>query len=111
MKYDKLDKETLRIYVFVDSGFITNADGTSQLGVIIFLADAKNNCHFLYCSPSKCSRVKRSMSACETYAFSVEYDYGVSLRYMFDSMGINIPLYIFTDAKGIFDTMNASKRL
>lgn len=51
------------------------------------------------------------MLANETYAFSLGYDYGVSLRLLFKNMGMKIPFYIFIDCKSIFDTITASKRL
>lgn len=51
------------------------------------------------------------MLAGEVYAFSMGYDYGMSLRMVFRQMKVDLPLYIFTDAKSIFDTITASKRL
>lgn len=35
----------------------------------------------------------------------------MSIKMLFHNMGIKIPLYVFTDAKSIFDTITASKRL
>lgn len=111
LKYPTLNKDTTRINVIVDSGYNTNTGGTSQLGMIIFLTDDTNKCHFVHWSSSKCPRITRSMLASETYAFSTGYDYGVSLRMLFKNMALNLPLYIFTDCKSIFDTITASKRL
>jgi len=51
------------------------------------------------------------MLAVETYAFSHGFDYGISLRMLLKSMKLEIPLYIFTDSKFIFDTITASKHL
>lgn len=111
LKYPKLDQSTLRLYVFVDSGYNTNADHSSQLGIVIFLADATGACHFLHWRSSKCPRITRSMLAGETYAFSEGYDYGVSLRLLMKAMHCDVPLYVLTDAKSIFDTITKSKRL
>lgn len=63
LKYRKLDNNSLRLLVFVESGCNTTADGTSQLGVVIVFADADNNCHFLHWSSTKSPRVTRSMLA------------------------------------------------
>ena len=111
LKYPKLGAATLKLYVIVDSGYNTNIVGTSQLGVIVFITDDRNRCHFFHWSSSKCPRITRSMLASETYAFSTGYDYGVSLRMLFKQMCIFLPLYVFTDCKSIFDTITASKRL
>lgn len=51
------------------------------------------------------------MLASETHAISVGYEYDVILGYMFKSMGMGIPIYIFTDCKSIFNTITAFNRL
>jgi hypothetical protein len=111
LKCPTLDKTTMKLYVIVDSGYNTNSDGTSQLGVIVLLSDATHRCQLLRWSSSKCPRITRSMLACETYAFSLGYEYGISLRMLLKEISIDIPLYVLTDCKSIFDTITTSKWL
>lgn len=49
------------------------------------------------------------MLAGETYAYLIGYEYGVCLRMVFKKMSVDIPLYVFTYCKSIFDTITASK--
>lgn len=51
------------------------------------------------------------MLAGETYGFSSGYDYGMTLKLLFQSMNKKIPLFILTDTKSIFDTLTTSRRL
>lgn len=111
LRYRKMDKDSLKLYCFVDIEYNTNEDHTSQLGMIIGLFDKHDTFHFIHWSSSKCQRATRSMLASETYAFSNGFDYAVSIKMLFHDMGIKIPLYVFTDSKSIFDTITASKRL
>jgi len=111
LKYSVLHKDKLRLYIFVDSGYHTNLDCTSQLRIIVFFTDYSNRCHFLHWPSAKCPRITKSMHASETYTFSAGFDYGISLRMLFKKMHIDLPLYVFTDCKSIFDTITDSKRL
>ena len=61
LKSYNLDQATIRIYVFVDFGYNTNLEQTSQLGLFVFLADKNNRVQFIYRSFSECQRVTRSM--------------------------------------------------
>lgn len=45
------------------------------------------------------------------HAFSNRFNYATSIKILFHAMGIKLTLYVFTDAKSIFDTITASKGL
>ena len=53
LKYPRLDSSSLQIYDFADSGYNTNIDHTSQLGMLVQLVDKINFCHFFSWSSSK----------------------------------------------------------
>lgn len=106
-----MDNESIKIYCFVDSGYNTNIDHTSQIGMIIELIDKHNTLHFLQWSFAKCQRSTCSILVSEKYSFFNRFDSAVSLKMLFNSMGLKISLYLFTHAKSVFDTITASKRL
>lgn len=94
-----MDPKSIKLHVFVDKGYNTNRDNTSQRGVLICLVDANDSCQTLHWASSKCQRITRSMLAGEVYSFLLGYDYGYGLRRLLRSMKVDVPLYIFTDAK------------
>lgn len=75
------------------------------------LIDNSNCCHFLHLASTESRPVTTSMPAAEVYAFSRRYEYGISVKIMLKELGVMAPLSIFTDAKSIFDTINAPKRM
>jgi hypothetical protein len=97
LKYHALDKNTLKSYAFVDSGYNTNIYHASQLSVILFIVDDSKKCHFIHWSSAKCPRNTRSMLASETYSFSLGLDHGISLRLLYKQMSVIMPFYVFTD--------------
>lgn len=102
LKYPTLDRKSPCLYVFVDAGYNTNVDGTSQLGVFVFIADKFNNGLFIHWFSSKCSRISRSMIASESHAFSQGYDCGIFLRLLFKKMCTDMPLYdIYFDFESV----------
>lgn len=48
LPYRRLDVKTLKLYVFVDRGYDTNVDNSSQLEMIICLVDSSCNFHLLH---------------------------------------------------------------
>lgn len=57
------DSHPLNLCIFLNSGFNTNVDLTTQLGMVIFLFDDANHCHFLYWESSKSQLLIMSMLA------------------------------------------------
>lgn len=51
------------------------------------------------------------MLASKTYAISNGFDYAMSIKMLCHTSGIKTPLYVFTHAESIFDTITASKKL
>lgn len=93
----------------MDSGY--NDDGTIQLEMAIFLVDRTQRCHFNYWSSSRCPHITSSILASEVYAFSLDFNYGMSRNLLFYSMNIKVSLCTFKDSQSILDTVTASKRL
>lgn len=48
LQYKSLDQKSTKLYVFTDSGYNSNREKTSQLGIIICLVDKFNNCQILH---------------------------------------------------------------
>lgn len=111
LQYMPLYNRSMKLYVFVDSGHNANRDKTSHIGVFVCLVDKLKNCQVLHRSSTKCQCVTNSMLSGEVYAFSLGYDYGISIRMVFRQMKVDVPLCTYTDAKSIFDTITASKLL
>lgn len=79
--------------------------------MFIGLVDGNYICKIIYWSSKKFQRITRLILVDKVYAFSIGYDFGVSIRMLLRKMEIDVPLYLFTDSKSIFDTITASKRL
>lgn len=65
---------SLRICAYSDSLFVTNADQSSQLKIILLLFDKINNAYVLHYVSFESRRVARSVISAEAYAFSGDYD-------------------------------------
>lgn len=59
----------------------------------------------------KCQRDKRYTLAVEVHAFSISYNYDMSLCMLPYQMKVHVPLYTFTDTKSILDTITISESL
>lgn len=60
MKYQKLHTDNFKIYVFVDNGYNTNQDATTQLGTIVYLVDKDKHCKIIHWSSNEFPRITRS---------------------------------------------------
>lgn len=72
-KYQKLDRESLQVWVYADASYATNADFSCQVEYLILLCDINNICHVLDFHSTKV-RVVRSIMAGKASAFMVTFD-------------------------------------
>ncbi len=83
-----------------------HADNTSQLRMVVVLADANGNACPIHYASWKSRRVSRSVLSAEVYALSACFDYAYTLRKDLEFMlGKKIPLYLFTNSMSIFDAI------
>lgn len=81
LRYGKLRYRTIPIRVYTDASFGTNDDLTSQLGYVVLLCDADNNCLLLDFSSKKCKRVVRSILGGDVYAFTEGFDCAYMIKH------------------------------
>ena len=118
IKIPKLELECLRVIGFSDASFASNADFTSQLGYICFLADASNNAIPIILKSYKARRVTRSVMAAEVISFSDMFDVCYTLSEDLRTLIKDkfTPVHPYTDSKSLFDVIsngssNTEKRL
>jgi hypothetical protein len=109
LKYPKLDLDSLRLRVCADASFGSNADGSSQLGYCIFLADKHGKCQLLTWSSHKSKRVTRSVAGAETMALADAFDSAYSLKHDLQAMLCReVPITVYTDSLSLFDVRTKS---
>lgn len=106
LKYQRLDKDSLKLKVYSDSSFANNDDHSSQLGYIVLLVDKTNKCNILHLSSHKSRRVTQSVLGGEVYAFADAFDIAYIMKHDLESItGKCIPLTMLTDSKSLFDVI------
>ena len=76
-----LDRHTLRMVVYSDASFNNLVENRSQLGYVILLSDASNQCALIHYSSHKSTRVTRSSMAAETLTFSNAFDNALIIKH------------------------------
>jgi hypothetical protein len=66
--------ETVHITTFVDASFAQNADGSSQLDVLVCLRGSTGKCNVLHAISAKSRRVARSSLDAEYFAMLEGFD-------------------------------------
>jgi hypothetical protein len=102
----ELEKESLRLLVFIDVSFANNRDLSSQIGYILVLADVKGRVNILHWSLVKCKRVTRSVLASKLYLIAHRFDIGASVKSTIKkALKLNLPLIMYTDSKSLYDCL------
>ena len=106
IRFPRLDFKTLELRVYTDGSFANNADGTSQFGHVILLADATGKCAVISYRSYTCRRRVRSVLGSETLAFVDGFDQAYLVREQLRAIfARRIPLKIFMDSKTLFDVL------
>jgi hypothetical protein len=96
----------LRLVVFSDAGFNTNADHTSQIGYIIALVDQTNIANVIAYISKKCRRVTRSVFASELLALMEAFDMGAALKeQLFEILGEHVALWCIVDSRTVYNAV------
>ena len=92
--------------VYSDTSFAKNPDGTSQLGNLILLADAKNDCIILSYRSYKCRRSVCSALAAETIAFVDTLYNAFLLSVRFRLIFVRkLPMRMLTESRSLYEVM------
>jgi hypothetical protein len=92
----------LRLVVFSDAGFDTNADHACQIGYIIALVDQTNKANVTAYTSKKCRRVTRSIYASELLALMEAFDMGTALKeQLFEILGEHVALWCILDSRTV----------
>lgn len=107
LRFLPLNPNRVEVAVFMDAGFGTNKDFSSQIGVITALRDpVSTRINLINVSSGKAKRVARSALAAETLATSDAFDVGYVLKKNMELMlGRTVKLILYTDARSLYHIM------
>lgn len=80
LKYVKLDRNSLKVVIFIDSSFANNRDLSSQIGFVICIADKNDKVNIIHWSFVKCKRITRSVLAVELYEMVHGFDIEIVIK-------------------------------
>lgn len=110
LQFPKLDQDSLKLVVYIDSSYANTVDHKSQLGFIVCLADKSQRCSILHFSSHKSHRVARSSMAAETLAFVDGFDNAFLIKHDLERiLARHIPLLMMTDSKALFDVLTRAR--
>lgn len=111
LRFFPLDLESMIMGVFLDAGFATNSDMTSQLGFVVALMDKSGNGNVVHYASTKSKRVTRSVLAAELFAMVQGFDDCSVLRLTLnDILGRVIPMHVYTDSRSLYDCLTNINR-
>jgi hypothetical protein len=109
LTYPKLDINLLTLKVYTDASYANNYDGSSQLGYIIFLAEATRKCQPIVWPSHKSRCVTRSVLGSETMAFADGFDAAYSLKHDLQTiLKRSVDILMYTDSLSLFDVITKS---
>ena len=117
IRFPKLDNiQDLQLIVYSDASYANLADGGSQGGQIIFLADSSLNCCPLMWKSTRIKRVVKSTLAAETLAFVEGCDMAflmakITAEIISNKRDTVLPIVCMTDNKSLFEAAQTVKTI
>lgn len=104
LRFIPLDTATICLAVFVNAGFATNKEPSSQLGFLIVLMSCRRKCNIIHYGGVKSKRVTRSVLEAELFAMTHGFDiaYTICLA-VNDIYGKIVPMKFYADSHSLFD--------
>jgi hypothetical protein len=100
-----LNRDRLKLMIFIDAAFANTTDLHSQIGYVICLIDDVR-VNLIHWSSIKCKRVIRSMLAAELYVMINDFDVEAIIKSIIERMlHISLSLILLTDSKSLYDCL------
>ena len=112
IRLPNLQKNTINVVGCSDASFASNLDHTSQLGYILFLADASSNFVPIIYKSYKARCVTTSVPAAELIAFSNLFDASYTLTKELEKLlgRRKVAVQLLTNSKSLFDIISKGSR-
>merc|ERR1712148_115696 len=109
----KIELQSVQMIVYTDASFANLPGGSSQLGYVVFIADAKGNSTPIAWASKKARRVARSTLTAETLAAVEGVDAGFAVKTVLEEILVRKlpPIILYTDNKSLYDTARTSNAL
>ena len=112
MKYVKLDFNSLRLVIFIDSFYVNNWDFIFQIDYVIYLIDASNRINILHWFSIKCKRMIRNVLTFELYKLIHKFNFEAALKTTIKKiLRFNISLIVYTDFRFLYQCLMKLKTI
>ena len=106
LKYVQLDRDSLRVVIFIDFFFVNNRDLSSQIDYVICLIDFINIVNILHWSSIKCKKMTKSVFVFELYVMTHEFDLKIVLKATLTRvLQFDIFMLICIDSKSLYECL------
>lgn len=93
------------------ASFSNSKESTSQLGLVIIIADKNGNVNIIDYLSIRCRKVTRGVMAAELHALILGFDLAyINREMMMEILGRGIPIEAYVDSRTVFDDITKDVR-
>ncbi len=105
LRFVFLNRNQLRLMIFIDAAFVNTADLHNQIDYVICLID-DIHINLIHWSSIKCKRVIKSVLAVELYVMINDFDVEAIIKSIIERLlRISLSLILLTDSKFLYDCL------